>query len=61
VWTAPGRIEENRGARQITYRSGFEFVNLDPQTAAALDVYIRGRLEKETPRRRCRECGIGLG
>ncbi len=51
VWTTSSRIEEKRGARQTTFRSGFEFVNLDMQTAAALDIYIRGRLEREVPRR----------
>jgi hypothetical protein len=44
VWTTSSRIDQRRGARQTTFRSGFEFVDLDMETASALDGYVRERM-----------------
>ncbi len=51
VWTTSHRIEQKRGARQKTYRSGFEFVGLEPQVASTIDAYVSGRTGQGSVRR----------
>lgn len=40
VWSVPHGYEESSADRRMIYRTGFEFVHLDGQAAAALDAYV---------------------
>ena len=51
VWTMSHRIGEARGTRQTTFRSGFEFLNLELQVASALEAYVAECFNREAARR----------
>lgn len=51
VWTMSHRIGDTRGTRQTTFRSGFEFLNLELQVATALQAYVAECLTREGTRR----------
>lgn len=40
AWTTSWRIDRSFGARSATYRSGFHFVDVNPQVAAAIEAYV---------------------
>jgi len=55
AWTTAWRIDRSFGTGSSTYRSGFEFVDVDPKAAAAIEGYVvraAGRAQRPAARAR---------